>query len=210
MRRIGTADAVTAGPVATVRAMRRLTFPSLVALLLALAALVAACGGDSDDAERADATVPRTTQPRAPKRSAATTPTVTATTPTTTVTTPRPATTPAPQTTPAEPPASRPRSGGAEPRDVARPTDGQGGGAAAPAACGDVANGFLSGVQATGAGCGEATAVARAWLDAVGETGPEAAVEAAGYACTGTRAGDHTDVTCIANRGARVTFAANN
>ena len=65
-------------------------------------------------------------------------------------------------------------------------------------------------MQAVGVGCAEATAVANAWLQAVGETGPESAVAAAGYACTGTRAGDHTDVACVADGGKRVTFDANN
>lgn len=190
--------------------MPRLTFTRLAApVLVAVAVGLSACGG-SDDAEQADATVPKAT-----RTTPATTPTTPATTPTTTVPT-TPQTTPAqpPQTTATQPPAqttpARPRTtpnGGAQPRTTpSQPT----GGATGPASCGNVANGFISGVQASGAACGEATSVANEWLGAVGESGPEGDVVAGGYACSGRRSGDATAVTCIADGGRRVTFSANN
>lgn len=186
--------------------MPRLTFPRLAPVMLVLALGLAACGG-SDDAEQADATVPTIAQARTQ-----TTPATTPTTPTTPATTP---TTPAPPTTTATQPSQGttttppPDNGGASepPRTTPRP---QTGGAPTPSACGDVANGFISGVQASGAACGEATGVAQAWLGAVGEAGPEADVVASGYACSGSRQGDSTAVTCIADGGRRVTFSANN
>jgi hypothetical protein len=193
--------------------MPRLTFHrSAVPVLLALAVGLAACGG-SDDAEQADATVPKQTQ-RAPEitvpTTPATTPTTTVpTTPQTTATQPPPQTTatqPPPQTTATTPPA---QNGGATtpPRTTpSQPT----GGATGPSACGNVANGFISGVQASGAACGEATSVANEWLGQVGESGPEGDVVAGGYACSGRRSGDSTTVTCIADGGRRITFSANN
>lgn len=63
-------------------------------------------------------------------------------------------------------------------------------------------------MQATGADCGEATGVAGAWLDAIGESGPDADVVAAGFACSGALNGQKTSVTCIADGGKRVTFSA--
>lgn len=190
--------------------MPRLTFPRLVPVLLVLALGVSACGG-SDDAEQADATVSQPTQPRTQETLPATTPTVPTTpatvptvptTPQTTATTPPPATTP---TTPDQ------NGGATQPRELPATTPSeQSGGAATPASCGDVANGFISGVQASGAECGEATGVANAWLGSVGDSGPEGDVVAAGYACSGSRQGDSTVVTCIADGGRRVTFSANN
>ncbi|MBB4665253.1 hypothetical protein [Conexibacter arvalis] len=194
--------------------MPRLEFPRFaVPVLLALAVGVAGCGG-SDDAEQADATVPtQAQQRRAPEITVPTTPQTTPTTPvqTTPQTTPvePPQTTATQQTPPQTTPAQPPQTGGATtPRRATSPQ--QTGGATGPTACGDVANGFISGVQASGAGCGEATSVANEWLGAVGESGPEADVVAGGYACSGSRAGDATSITCIADGGRRVTFSANN
>ena len=197
--------------------MPRLTLSRLaVPVLLALAVGVAACGGSDDGAEQADATVPRLTTPTTP---AATPTTTVATTPTTTVpttTAPPPATTPAPpQTTATQPPQTTlttpPSNGGATTTPSrTTPSQGQTGGATGPTACGDVANGFISGVEASGAACGEATGVANEWLGAVGESGPEADVVAGGYACSGRRTGDTTAITCIADGGRRITFSAAN
>jgi hypothetical protein len=187
--------------------MPRLTFPRLVPVLLVLSVGVAACGG-SDAPEQVDATV---SQPRTTARQQ--TPTVTMPTTTTppTVTTSPPTT---PQTTPAQPaattPTTPPANGGAtQPSEQARTTPSeQSGGAGTPASCGTVAGGFINGVQASGAGCGEATGVASAWLDAIGESGPDADVAAAGYACSGALNGTKASVTCIADGGRRVTFEA--
>lgn len=192
--------------------MPRLTFPRFaVPVLLALAVGAAGCGG-ADDAEQADATVPKQTR-------TATTPATPATTPTVTVPT---TTTPAPpQTTATQPPQTTPttpaQNGGATtPATPSRPAPSkpQTGGAGTPSntssACGTVANGFISGMQASGAACSEAASVANEWLGAVGESGPEGDVVAGGYACSGRKAGDSTAVTCIGDGGRRVTFSANN
>lgn len=189
--------------------MPRLSFSRFAApvLLVLAVGLLAACGG-SDDAEQADATVPATVQ-RAPEITVPTTP---STTPTTTVPT-------TPQTTPSQPPqttATQPQTTATQPPDTGgaaaprRTPSQQTGGATGPSACGDVANGFISGVQTSGAPCGEATSVANEWLGSVGESGPEADVVAGGYACTGSRSGDATVVTCIGDGGRRITFSANN
>lgn len=187
--------------------MSRLTFSRFAApVLVAVALGLSACGG-SDDAEQADATVPQTTR--------STTPTTPVTTPTTTVPT-QTTTTPAqpPQTTATQPPATTPttpqQNGGATTPARSRTTPSQTGGATGPSSCGSVAGGFISGVQASGTACGEATSVANDWLGQVGESGPEADVVAGGYACSGRRSGDATAITCIAEGGRRVTFSANN
>lgn len=192
--------------------MPRIEFPRFAAAVLLVLAVgfLAACGG-SDDPEQADATVPVATQ-RAPEITVPTTP---STTPTTTVPT-------TPQTTPAQPPQTTatqqqpPQTTATQPPDTGgataprRTPSQETGGATGPSACGDVANGFVSGVQASGAACSEATSVANEWLGAVGESGPEGDVVAGGYACSGSRSGDSTSVTCIGDGGRRITFSANN
>lgn len=187
--------------------MPRRTFPRLVPVLLALSVGVAACGG-SDDAEQVDATVsqPRTT---------ATQQTPTVTTPTTTTpaqTTTQPPVT-QPQTTATTPPVTTPTTpqsngGATQPRQPATTPSDDTGGASSPASCGNVAGGFITGVQVSGGDCGEATGVASAWLDAIGESGPDADVAAAGFACSGALNGTKANVTCIADGGRRVTFSA--
>jgi hypothetical protein len=218
--------------------MPRVTSLRHVPVLLALAAGLAACGG-SGGSQQADATV-RAAKPKAHKHArieTVTTPTPPLTTPQTTTTpTPPPtrtATTPAtttpnsggaaapPRTTRATPP--RVRTAPAPPSTTATPPparttpsntspSSQAGqsGPATQTSCGSIANGFLSGVQATGLDCGSATTVANNWLSSVGSAGPESDVTTGGYACSGRRDGDAVDVTCIDNAGRRVTFAAHN
>jgi hypothetical protein len=198
--------------------MPRRTFPRLVPVLLALSVGLAACGG-SDEPEQVDATVsqPRTTATQ--RRPATvttppttTTPPVTTTTqpPVTTQTTPPPATTTQPADSGGASPTTPQGDGGAtlpsEPPSTtpSQPDDG----AVTTAACGNVAGGFITGVQASGADCGEASGVASAWLDAIGESGPDADVSAGGYACSGALNGTKAAVTCIADGGRRVTFEA--
>jgi hypothetical protein len=197
--------------------MPRLTFSRFaVPVLLALSVGLAACGG-SDEPEQVDATV---TQPRTTPTQAATVTMPTETTPPPTTTTPPPATEPLttatqPPATVTTPPATTPEdTGGAtappadDPGGAAPGEDGGGSAAPASASCGNVAGGFITGVQASGADCGEATGVASAWLDAIGESGPDADVAAAGFACSGSLAGTKTSVTCIADGGRQVTFQA--
>ncbi|MDW5598596.1 hypothetical protein VSS74_29820 [Conexibacter stalactiti] len=195
--------------------MPRLTFPRFaVPVLLALSVGLAACGG-SDEPEQVDATV---TQPRTTPTQAATVTMPTETTPAPTTTTPPPTT--QPQTTATQPPATTPAqttpedTGGAtappadDPGGAAPGEDGGGTAAPASSSCGNVAGGFITGVQAEGADCSEASGVASAWIDAIGESGPDADVAAAGFACSGSLAGTKTSVTCIADGGRRVTFQA--
>lgn len=188
--------------------MPRRTFPRLVPVLLALSVGIAACGG-SDEPEQVDATVsqPRTTATR--QTPTVTTPTTTAPAQTTTV----PPVTTTPQTTATQPPATTPTTpqsngGATQPSQPETTPSDDTGGATSPVGCGNVAGGFITGVQASGADCGEATGVASAWLDAIGESGPDADVAAAGFACSGALNGTKANVTCIADGGRRVTFSA--
>ncbi|HEY4276962.1 MAG TPA: hypothetical protein VGM91_02010 [Conexibacter sp.] len=213
--------------------MSRLTFLRHAPVLLALAVGLAACGG-SGGSQQADAIV-RAAKPRAAHRAhvqTVTTPTVTVPPPTTT-TAPPPTTVTTPGTTPTTT-STTPQNGGATtPSQTTRTTPSatrtttapptapptqttattpstQSGTAATQTSCGTVANGFLSGVQATGTDCGDATGVARTWLGAVGDAGPESDVVAGSFACSGRRDGDDVDVTCISNDGRRVSFSAHN
>ncbi len=182
--------------------MPRPTLLRLVPVLFALSVGVAACGG-SDDPEPVDATVAR------PRTTATQTTPTTATTTTPTVTTPTAdgadsaAADDAGRAAGRRPRRRRPTTRAARPSPNEQPstTPQQSGGASTPASCGSVAGGFISGVQATGADCGEAAGVASAWLDAIGESGPDADVAAGGYACSGALDGQKTSVTCIADGG---------
>jgi hypothetical protein len=217
--------------------MPRVTSLRHVPVLLALAAGLAACGG-SGGSQQADAIV-RDAKPKAHKHAriqTVTTPTAPVTTPQTTTTpTPPPTTTattpavttpnsggagaptrttrsaptnvrttPAPPSTTATPPART------TPSNTSPSNQSGQSGPATQTSCGSIANGFLSGVQATGLDCGSATTVANNWLSSVGNAGPESDVTAGGYACSGRRDGDAVDVTCIDNAGRRVSFAAHN
>lgn len=160
-----------------------------LSLGLGLAAALGACG--SDDAQETGATVdrPPLTTPTStiPSTIATTTATVgTTTLPAVTATTTTPATT--------TPPAS-----------TTPPTDSPG---AAPAGCPTAVGGFIRDVQTSGTDCGVARTVANAWFDAVHEgAAPDAPIEAAGYACDATLAGERANVTCHGSGGS-VAFTA--
>jgi hypothetical protein len=154
----------------------------------ALAMAIGACG--SGDAQESGATVepsPLTAPTTAP--AATTTTTATTTVPTTTTTTTAPATTP----TTTQP------SGGAT---TTQPSGG------APAGCPSAVGGFVRDIRATD--CGVARSVATAWFDAVhGGAAPDSAIDAAGYSCSGTLAGERASVTCSGSgSGGTVSFTA--
>jgi hypothetical protein len=157
----------------------------------ALAMAIAACG--SDDPQESGATVapsPLTAQTTAPT----TTATTTATTTVPTTTTP-PATTTT--TTPATTPTTTQPSGGAT---TTQPSGG------APAGCPSAVGGFIRDVRATD--CGVAHTVATAWFAAIrGGAAPDSAIDAAGYSCSGTLAGERASVTC-GGSGGTVSFTA--
>ncbi|HEV7773111.1 MAG TPA: hypothetical protein VGO48_07500 [Conexibacter sp.] len=163
----------------------------------ALAMAIGACG--SGDAQESGATVapsPLTTPTTAPT-----------TTATTTATTTVPTTTTAPATTttaPATTPTTTQPSGGAT---TTQPTTGFAGGArGAPAGCPSAIGGFIRDVRATD--CGVARNVATAWFAAVrGGAAPDSAIDAAGYSCSGTLAGERASVTCSGS-GGTVSFTA--
>ncbi|HKG39198.1 MAG TPA: hypothetical protein VKB25_09445 [Conexibacter sp.] len=171
------------------------TRASLLALPLgfALALAIAACG--SDDAQESSATVvpsPLTSQTMAPTTTAATTTTATTTVPATTTTAPATTT-----TTPATTPTATQPSGGAT---TTQPSGG------APAGCPSAIGGFIRDVRATD--CGVARSVATAWFAAVrGGAAPDSAVDAAGYSCSGTLAGERASVSCTGSGGS-VSFTA--
>jgi hypothetical protein len=168
--------------------------PSLVLALALGAALAAVAGGcGSDDAEETGAAI---TQPPL-TRTAATTPATTPTTGTTTA---------PPGTSTATTPATTPDTGGATATQPATtPSQSPGG---APAGCPAVAGGFIRDLQAQGTDCGVARSIATAWFDAVhAGAAPDAAIDAAGYACGATLAGQRASVTCRGGGGS-VTFTA--
>ncbi|HMJ02295.1 MAG TPA: hypothetical protein VK506_05100 [Conexibacter sp.] len=172
--------------------VRALAVPLGVALALALA--LVACGGDEERESAAPLTQPpATTQATAPAPTTTAATTV-ATTGTTTV---PPATTTAP-TTPATTPAP---SGGAP---ATTPADSGG----APAGCPGAVGGFIRDVRASGTDCGVAGEVASAWFDAIDAgAAPDAPITAAGFACSGTLAGQITSVSC-SGKGGSVSFTA--
>ena len=117
--------------------------------------------------------------------------TATTTVPTTTA----PATTTT--TTPATTPTATQPSGGAT---TTQPSGG------APAGCPSAVGGFVRDIRATD--CGVARNVATAWFDAVhGGAAPDSTIEAAGYSCSGTLAGERASVTCSGSGGS-VAFTA--
>ncbi len=156
-----------------------------------LAVAIAACGSsDSDDDAATLASPPATTQ-TAPATTAATTVTTTAqttTVPATTTTTT--STTPAATTTvPTTPTATSTQPSGG-----------------APAGCPPAVGGFIRDLRATD--CGVAREVATAWFGAVHSgTAPDSAIDAAGYSCSGTLAGERASVTCSGGSGP-ITFTA--
>jgi hypothetical protein len=170
------------------------TRASVLALPLgfALALAIAACG--SDDRQESSATVapsPLTAQTTAPTTTAATT--ATTTVPATTTTAPATTTTTAPATTPTAP----------QPSGGATTTQPSGG---APAGCPPAIGGFIRDVRATD--CGVARSVATAWFAAVrGGAAPDSTVDAAGYSCSGSLAGERASVSCTGSGGS-VSFTA--
>lgn len=157
----------------------------------ALAMAIGACG--SGDAQESGATIepsPLTAQTTAPATTATTT-TATTTVPTTTT---APATT---TTTPVTTPTTTQPSGGAT---TTQPSGG------APAGCPSAVGGFVRDIRATD--CGVARSVATAWFDAVhGGAAPDSTIDAAGYSCSGTLAGERASVTCSGS-GGTVSFTA--
>jgi hypothetical protein len=158
----------------------------------ALAMAIGACG--SGDAQESGATVapsPLTAQTTA--RTATTTTTAATTVPATTTTSPETTTT-APATTPT---TTQP-SGGAT---TTQPSGG------APAGCPSAVGGFIRDVRATD--CGTARTVATAWFNAIhGGAAPDSTIDAAGYSCSGTLAGERASVTCGGGSGGSVFFSA--
>lgn len=157
----------------------------------ALAMAIGACG--SGDAQESGATIepsPLTAQTTAPTTTVPTTTAATTTVPTTT-------TAPATTTTPATTPTTTQSSGGAT---TTQPSGG------APAGCPSAVGGFVRDIRATD--CGVARSVATAWFDAVhGGAAPDSAIDAAGYSCSGTLAGERASVTCSGSGGS-VSFTA--
>lgn len=166
--------------------------PAALALLLGLALAVGAGACGSDDPQESGATaVPPLTAPT--QGTAATTATTTATTGTTTA--------PPSTTSATTPTTTSPQTGGATPT-----TPAQSGGA--PAGCPAAVGGFIRDVRVSGTDCSVAQTVAGAWFDAVHEgAAPDGPVDAAGYACGATLAGERASVTC-SGVGGRVFFTA--
>jgi hypothetical protein len=166
----------------------------------ALALAIGACG--SSDTQESGATVepsPLTAQTTAP-----TTTTTATTTSVPTTTTPPVATV----TTPATTPTSTQPTGGAT---TTQPTTGFAGGArGAPsgsaAGCPTAVGGFIRDVRGTD--CGVAHSVATSWYDAIrGGAAADSTIDAAGYSCSGTLAGERASVTCSGS-GGTVSFTA--
>ena len=175
-------------PLASMTPMPRRTPLLALPLGFLLALAVAACGSGSKDSATTLPPLPATTQATAP-----------ATIETTTVTTAtQPSTVTTPTTTGTTPSTTTRPSGGASPDSAA--TGG------APAGCPSAVSGFIRNVRATD--CGVATTVANAWFAAVhGGARPDSTIEAGGYSCTGTMAGEQASVSCSAGNGS-VTFTA--
>ncbi len=166
--------------------MRR-CFPLLALPLGLLAALaISACG--SGGSKHSAATLPPLSAP-----TQASVPTTTATTvATATQTTTAPSTTPTTTTR-----TTTHASGGAAPQQT---TGG------APAGCPAAVGGFIRDVRATD--CGVAGTVANAWFAAVhAGARPDGAIQADGYTCTGTMAGEQASVSCSGSGGS-VAFTA--
>ena len=172
--------------------MSRLVRLPALPLGFALALAIGACG--SGDAQESGATVapsPLTVQTTGPATTATTTATVPTTTATTVTTPTTPTTTPTTTTQP---------SGGAT---TTQPSGG------APAGCPSAVGGFIRDVRATD--CGVARSVATAWFAAVhGGAAPDSTIDAAGYSCSGTLAGERASVTCggSGGSGGSVAFTA--
>jgi hypothetical protein len=175
------------GPLASITEMLPRVIALPLGLLLALAIGACGSGGTKHTA---------VTSPPLSVATQASTPTTTATTATTTVQT---TTTPAATTTTTTQTTTH-ASGGAAPTST-QPTGG------APAGCPSAVGGFIRDVRATD--CGVATSVANAWFAAVhGGARPDSPIQAAGYSCDATMAGERASVSCTAAGGGSVAFTA--
>lgn len=153
-------------------------------VLVALAVAACGSGGSKDSA---------TTLPPLPATTASTPATIETTTVTTAT---QPSTTPTTATATTQT-TTRP-SGGAAPGSAA--TGG------APAGCPSAVGNFIRDVRATD--CGAARSVANAWFAAVhGGARPDGPIQADGYSCTGTMAGEQANVSCTGSGGS-VAFTA--
>jgi len=163
----------------------------------ACALAISACGSNDSQESGAKLTPPPMTSGAG---TAATTGTTAATTVQTT-TAAAPATTSTAATTTT---TSGSASGGAT---TTQPTTGFTGGArGAPAGCPNAVGGFIRDLH--GGDCAVARTVASAWFDAVhGGAAPDGPIEAAGYSCRGTLAGERASVSCDGDGGA-VSFTA--
>jgi hypothetical protein len=158
----------------------------------ALALAIGACG--SSDTQESGATVapPLTAQTTAPTTTATTTVPTTTTAPVTTTTTPA--------TTPTSTQPTTGFAGGARGTTTTQPSGG------APAGCPTAVGGFIRDVRGTD--CGVARNVATAWFAAIhGGAAPDSTIDAAGYSCSGTLAGERASVTCSGS-GGTVSFTA--
>jgi len=163
--------------------------PRVLALPLGflLAVAISACGGGGSHDSAATLTQP-------PVSATDTTPATTAATTSTQATTPTQVTT----TTAATTPTTTRHSGGAS-------APAQTGGA--PAGCPSAVGGFIRDVRATD--CGVAGSVGNAWFAAVhGGARPDSTIQADGYSCTATMAGERASVSCTGAGGGSVDFTA--
>jgi hypothetical protein len=170
--------------------LRARVFALPLGFLLALA--IGACGANDAQESSADLTQP---PPPASQTTAA------ATTAATTVTTTAQTTTAAPSTATTTTPTTTSTS--TQPSGGATATQPSGG---APAGCPSAVGGFIRDVRATD--CGVARSVATAWFGAIhGGAAPDSTIEAAGYSCSGTLAGERASVACTGSGGS-VSFTA--
>jgi hypothetical protein len=165
----------------------------VVALSLALAAALAACGGSGGNAADTVAQPPLTgTQPTTAALPPATS-TGTATAPAATSTGTTTATTQ--------------QTGGATPSQTTTSAAGATGGA--QAGCPDAVGGFIRDVQARGTDCGRARDVASAWFAAVHDgAAPTSQVPASGYTCSASMSGERAAVSCSGGAGGTIDFTA--
>ncbi len=182
------------GPPGAVASITRVPLRArLLALPLGflVALAIGACGSSGSKDAGATLTPPPDTTPQTstPTTTAATTVTTTVQTTTAPVTT----TSTTPQTT-------THATGGAAPAST-QPSGG------APAGCPSAVGGFIRDVRATD--CGAASSVANAWFAAVhGGARPDSPIQAAGYSCDATMAGERASVSCTASGGGSVAFTA--
>ncbi|MBS1869100.1 MAG: hypothetical protein JSS99_05510 [Actinobacteria bacterium] len=161
---------------------RRLAVPAFL-LGCACALALAACGGDKSAATVAAPPIASDTTTSPTTATVVTTTAPTTTAPAATSTTPT-----ALSTTPT---TSSHASGGAT---TTQPSGG------APAGCPNAVGGFIRDLRASD--CGVARTVASAWFAAVhGGAAPDSTIQAGGYSCSATLAGERASVTCSGDSG---------